>query len=139
MGSYDKTVLSPDPILYVYDFILSELEDPSTADASEMGVMFVAIDVFIVEVAIFEIDLLDQFAFDEEGKRSVNRGLRNDHFLVSQTQKEFIRIEVIMKRENLLNNHLPLRSVPESLLFDVFPEFSDRFHDLAIIIETHFR
>lgn len=139
MRSYDKTVLLPDLIPNFHEFIVSNLKDPSAADTSEMAVMFVTIDVFIVEVAIFEIDFLDQFAFDEEGKSSVNRGLRNDHFLVSQTQKELIRIKVIMKRENLLNDHLPLRCVPQPLLLDVFPEFLNRVHNLAIIIETHSR
>jgi len=96
MRGYDETVLFPHLVLNLCDFVIRELKDPSAADASEMAVMFVTINVFIVEMTILEIDLLDQSTFHEEGNGSVNRSLGNYLFLVSQAQKELIHIEVIM-------------------------------------------
>ena len=74
--------------------------------------MFMAIDMFIMEVAILEKDLFDQSTLDEQRNRSVNRRLGNDLFLISHAEEKLIHIEVVMSRKNLLNDHLPFRSVP---------------------------
>lgn len=111
MRRYDETVLFPDQILDLYDFIICKLKVPAAADAPEVAVMFMTIDMFIMEVAILEEDLFDQSTFDEERDDSVNRSLGNDLFLVSHAEKKLIHIEVIMDRKDLLNDHLPFRSV----------------------------
>ncbi len=141
MRGYDETVLSPDLFLNLFDFIIRELKVPSAADAPDVTVMFMSIDMFIVEVAILEKDLFDQSTLDEQGNSSVNRSLGNDLLLVSHAQKKPIYIEVIMSRKNLLNDHLPFRRVPKPSFLDITPEFSNLIHDLAnpIIIETHFQ
>jgi hypothetical protein len=56
-----------DPFLNSNEFIIPKFEDLTTADASEMGVMPVAVDVFVMEVSVLEINLSDQTAFNEEG------------------------------------------------------------------------
>ena len=73
--------------------------------------MFMTIDMFIMEVSILEKDLFDQSTFDEERDDPVNRSLGNDLFLVSHAEKKPIHIEVIMDGKDLLNDHLPFRSV----------------------------
>ena len=82
MGCYRKVVLFPNPALNGPDFIICKLNDPAAADASEVAVMFVTVDVFIVEVPVLEIDLLDQSAVDEEGDSPVQGGLGDPFFLV---------------------------------------------------------
>jgi hypothetical protein len=112
MRSYDETVFFPDPILNFQYFIICELKGPSTADAPQVAMMFMTIDMFIMEVAILEIDLLDQAAFDKEGEGSVNRSLGKYLVLFSHTKKKLIHIEVVVDRKNFFNDHLPFWSVP---------------------------
>lgn len=101
--------------------------------------MFMTVDMFVMEVTVLKIDLLDQSTFNEQGNGSVKRSLRNPLFLVSQTEKKLIYIKVIMERKNLLNDYFPFRSVSEPLLLDIFPKFMNFIHDRTIIIETHFQ
>jgi len=102
-------------------------------------VLFVTIDMFIVEVTILEIDLLDQSTFDEKGNGSVDRRPRNDLFLVPQSQKKLIHVKVIVNRENLLDNRLPFRGVAKSLVSDKCTKFSNLVHNDTIIVETQFQ
>jgi hypothetical protein len=139
MGCYGKVVLFPDPGLNGHDFIICKLNDPSAAHASEVTVMFVAIDVFIVEMPVLEIDLLNQSAVDEERDGPVEGGLGDPLLLVPQPQEELIHIEVIVDREDLIDNRLPFRRVAEPLFLDVFAKLFDGIHDEAIIIEIHYQ
>jgi hypothetical protein len=137
MRSQNETISLSDPILYIEDFILGELEDRPTADAPKMRVVPMTINVFIVQVTVLEIHLFDQSALDEKGDGSVYRSPGNDSFLISQTEKKLVRIEVIMNREDLPNDHLPFSCVPKSLLSNVCSKSLDGIHGSAIIIETH--
>ena len=101
--------------------------------------MLVAIDVLIVEVPVLEIDLLDQSAVNEEGDGPVEGGLGDSFFLVSQSQKELIHVEMIVDREDLIDNRLPFRRVAQPLFLDVFSKFLDGIHVHAIIIEIHYQ
>lgn len=139
MGSYDETVRFLDLILNSYDFVIGKLHDSSAADASDVAVVPVTIDMFVMEVTIRKIDLLDQSTLDQEGNGSVDRSLGNYLSLVSQTQKKIIHIKVIMGRKNLLNDRLPFRCVPEPLLLDILSEFLNFVHDETIFIEIHFQ
>jgi len=139
MGCYSKIVLFPDPALNRRDSVICKLNDPSAADTSEVTVMFVAIDVLIVEMAVLEIDLLNQSAVDEEGDGPVQGGLGDPLLLVPQPQEELIHIEVIVDREDLIDNRLPFRRVAEPLFLDVFAKLFDGIHDEAIIIEIHYQ
>jgi hypothetical protein len=139
MGCYSKIVLFPDPGLNDPDFIICKLNDPSAADTSEVTVMFVAIDVLIVEMAVLEIDLFNQSAVDEEGYGPVQGGLGDPFFLVPQSQKELIHVEVIVDSEDLINDRLPFRRVAEPLFLDVFSKLLDGIHDRTIIIEIHYQ
>ena len=78
--------------------------------------MFMTIDMFIMEVSILEKDLFDQSTFDEERDDPVDRSLGNDLFLVSHAEEKPIHIEVIMNRKDLLDDHLPFRSVSKPSL-----------------------
>lgn len=139
MGCYSKAVLFSDPVLNGPDFIFRKLDDPPAAYASQVAVMLVTIDMFIVEMAVLEIDLLDKAAFDEEGDGPVQGGLGDPLFLVPQPQEELIHVEVVVDSENLLDDRFPLRRVAKPLFFDVFPKFLDGNHDYTIIIEIHFQ
>lgn len=85
MGCYRKVVLFPDPALNGPNLIICKLNDLSTTHTSEVAVMFMTIDVLIVEMTVLEIDLLDQSAVDEEGDGPVEGGLGDSFFLVSQS------------------------------------------------------
>jgi hypothetical protein len=139
MGCYSKAVLFPDPGLNGSDYIICKLNDPAAADTSEVAVMFVAIDVLIVEMAVLEIDFLNQSAVDEEGDSPVEGGLGDSFLLVSQPQKEFIHVEVIVDGKDFLNDRLSLRGVSHPLFLDVFPELLDGIHDHTITIEIHYQ
>ena len=139
MGCYRKVVLFPNPALNGPDCIICELNDSAAADTSEVAVMFVAIDLLVMEVAVLEIDLLNQSTIDEKRDGPVEGGLGDPLFLVPQPQKELIDIEVIVDRENLIDNHLPFRCIAESLFLNVFAKFLDSVHDLTIIIEIHYQ
>jgi hypothetical protein len=104
-----------------------------------MTVVLMTINMLIMEMAILEIDLFDQAAFNEEGNGSVNRGLRDPLLLVSQTDKKAISIEMVMSRKDLFDDQFSLRRVPKALFSDVFPKFLNFIHNDVIIIETHFQ
>jgi len=139
MGCYSKVVFFPDAALNDPDFIICKLNDPAAAHASEVTVLFLAIDVFIVEMPVLEIDLLNQSAVDEERDGPVEGGLGDPLLLVPQPQEELIHIEVIVDREDLIDNRLPFRRVAEPLFLDVFAKLFDGIHDEAIIIEIHYQ
>ena len=84
MGCYGKAVLFPDFSLNAHDFIICKLDDPAAGDTSKVAVMFMAVDVLVVEMAVFEIDFFNQSAVDEEGDGSVQGGLGNPLLLVPQ-------------------------------------------------------
>lgn len=128
MRGYNETVLLPDLILNPHDFTTRKLEDFPATDTSEVTVVFVTINVLIMEVTVFEIDLLDEATLNEEGNRSVDRRLGNDLFLVSQPKKKLVHIKVVMIRKDLLNDHLPFRCPPKPSLLDVLSEFLDLVH-----------
>jgi hypothetical protein len=111
MGCYSKAVFLPDPSLYGSDLIICKLNDSAAVDTTKVAVMLVTIDVLIVEVAVLEIDLLNQSTFNKEGDGPVEGGLGDSLLFVPQTQKEIIHVEVIMDREDLLDNRFPLRRV----------------------------
>jgi hypothetical protein len=120
------------------DFVFWEFNDPPAANTSQVAVISVTVDMFIMEVAILEIDLLDQSTFNEQRKGSVDRGLANGFVLVPQTKKKLIHIEVTVNRENGPDDRLPFRSVPQPFLLDKFPKFLNFIHDRSIIIiEIH--
>ena len=73
--------------------------------------MLVTIDVLIVEVVVLEIDLLNQSTVYKEGDGPVEGGLGDSLLFIPQTQKEFVHVEVIMDREDLINDYLPFRRV----------------------------
>lgn len=139
MGCYSKAVLFFDPRLNDPDCIICKLNDPAAVDTSKVAVMFVAIDALIVKVAILEIDLLNQTTVDEKGDGPVEGGLGDPLVFVSQTQEEFIDVEVIVEGKDFLNDHLPLRGVSHPLFLDVFPKFLEGIHDRAIFIEIHYQ
>jgi hypothetical protein len=139
MGSDGKIVLFSDFTLDAYDFIICKLDDPAAADTSKVAVMFVAIDVLVVEMAVLEIDLLNQSAVDEEGDGPVQGGLGDPLLLVPQPQKEFIHIKMIVDGEDLIDNRLAFRRIPQPLFFDVFAKFLDGVHNSTIIIEIHYQ
>lgn len=97
--------------------------------------IFVSIDVFIIEAASIEINRLDEPAFDEKGDSPVQGCLGDPFSLVPQSQKKSIHIEVVVNREDLLNDRLPLRRPSKPLCLDIFPKFINRIHDPTIIIE----
>jgi hypothetical protein len=138
MGCYSKVVLFPNPALNGPDFIICKLNNPATADTSEVAVMFVAIDVLIVKVSVLKIDLLNQSTVDEEGDGPVEGGLGNPLLLVPQPQKELIDIEVIVDREDLIDNHLPFRRVAEPLFLDVFAKLLDGIHDHTLLLRFNY-
>jgi len=88
---------------------------------------------------VLEIDLLNQSAVDEERDGPVEGGLGDPLLLVPQPQEELIHIEVIVDREDLIDNRLPFRRVAEPLFLDVFAKLFDGIHDEAIIIEIHYQ
>jgi hypothetical protein len=139
MGCHSKAVLFPNTILNGPDFIICKLNDPAAANTSEVTVMFVAIDVLIVEMAVLEIDFLNQSAVDEEGDGPVEGGLGDALLLVPQPQKELIHVEVIVDREDLIDNRLPFRRVSQPLFLDVFTKFLYSIHGRTIIIEIHYQ
>jgi hypothetical protein len=130
-----KVVLFPDAFLHDPDFIIFELYDPSTTVAPEVRMIFMAIEWFIVEMAVLKINLPDQTAFDKKGDGSIEGCLGDPLFPVSQSQKELIHIEVVMSRKDLLNDRLSLGRLAKSLLLYVVSKCSNRLHTLAIIIE----
>ncbi len=78
-----KVVFFADTFLQGPYFIIFKLYDPPATVASEVRMILVTIDVFIVEMPILEIDLLDKAAFDEEGYSPVKGGLGDPFSLVS--------------------------------------------------------
>lgn len=138
MGCYCKVVPLPDPILNGPDCIICKLNDPAAADTSEVAVMLVAIDVFVVEVAILEIDFLNQTTVNEERNGPVEGGLGDPLVLVSQTHKEFIDVEVIVDGEDFLDDRFPLRGVSHPLFLDVFPKFLYGVHNTLFLLRLIF-
>jgi hypothetical protein len=139
MGSDDKIVFFSDFTLDAHDFIICKLDDPAAAATSKVAVMFVAIDVLVVAMTVLEIDLLNQSTVDEEGDGSIQGGLRDSLLFIPQTQKEFVYVEVIVDREDLINDHLPFRRIPQPLFLDVFAKFLDGVHNSTIIIEFQYQ
>lgn len=139
MGCYSKAILFPDSSLDGPNCIICKLNDPATVDTSEVAVMFVAINALVVKVTILEINLLNQTAVNEEWDGPVEGGLGDPLILVSQTQEEFIDVEVVVDSEDFLNDRLPFRGVSHPLFFDVFPKFLNGIHDHAIFIEIHYQ
>jgi hypothetical protein len=139
MGCYRKVVLFPDPALNAVDFIICKLNDSAAVDTTKVAVMLVTIDVLVVKVAVLEIDLLNQSAIYKEGDGPVEGGLGDSLLFVPQPQKELIHVEVIMDREDLINDCLPFRSVAKPFFLDIFAKFLYGFHDLTIIIENHYQ
>jgi hypothetical protein len=139
MGCYRKVVLFPNPGLNGPDFIICKLNDSAAADTSEVAVMFVAIDLLVMEVAVLEINLLNQSTVDKEGDCPIQGGLGDPLLLVPQPQEELIDIEVIADREDFIDNRFPFRCIAEALFLNVFAKFLDSVHDLTIIIEIHYQ
>jgi hypothetical protein len=102
-------------------------------------VMFVAIDVLIVEMAVLEIDLFNQSAVDEEGDGPIEGGLGDRFSFIPQTEVEFIHVEVIVDGENLINDRLTLRCIAQPLFPDIFPKFLYGIHGGTIIIEIQYQ
>ena len=82
MGCYRKVILFANPTLNGLDFIICKLNDPAAADTTEVAVMFMAIDVLVVQMAVLEIDLFDQSAVDKKGDGPVKGGLGDPLLLV---------------------------------------------------------
>jgi len=82
MRSNCEIVLSADIILKVQDFIICELKNTAAANASKMAVMFVTVNMFVMQMPVLEIDLLDEATFDEKRDRPVNGSLGNSLLLV---------------------------------------------------------
>lgn len=101
--------------------------------------MFMTIDVFIVEMPVCEIDLFYQSTVDQEGDGPIQGCLGDPLLLVPQSQKEFIHIEVIVERKDLLDDRLPFRRVAQPPFPNVSPKLLYGIHDRTIFIENQFQ
>jgi len=138
VGCREKSIPLADLILNPYDLIIRKFNDFPATNASEMAVLLVAVNVLVVKMTVLEVDLLDQSTLDKKGNRSVYRGLGNTSLSAPETQIKVIHIEMIMGRENLANNHLSLRCVPETSIFDKFPKSVDLVHGCVSLLRFNF-
>jgi hypothetical protein len=135
MSGDGKVVFLRNAGLDFLDFVISKLNNSTACNTPKMAMVFMPQEALIMEVTIFKIDLLDQSAFDKEGDSPVERGFGNLLLFVSEAYKEFIHVEMIMGRKDLLDDRLSLRRLTKALFLYKFPKSVNRIHDGTVIIE----
>jgi hypothetical protein len=81
-----------------------------------MAMVVMAVYVFVVKVAVFEIGLLNQTGLQQQGNDAVNGRLGDLLAFPFQAQIQLVHIKVIMFGEDLFNDDFPFRCVPKSFV-----------------------
>jgi hypothetical protein len=102
---------------------LLKLNNLSAIQTPKVAVVFMAIDVFVMEVAVFKIGLLNEAGFQKIRNEAVYGGLGDLFFLVFQPQIELIYVEVIMCGKDLLDDGLTLRGISKPLFANKLSEY----------------
>ena len=99
------------------------LEHRTAVEADQMVVMAVAEDVFVMGVLVVPADLLDETAFEEQGKGPVYGGPRDPDILLPHAGEEFFGIEVAVAGEDLSEDRPSLIRELEALLAEKLLEY----------------
>lgn len=109
-------------LLQSLDPILSELDEPAAAHAEHMVV--VSGNVLVLGPFLAPEYLPQHAARFQMRQSAVDRRTRHLHALRTQALVEFVRVEMIVARDNLLQNPLALPRADEVLLAQMSLEFS---------------
>jgi hypothetical protein len=95
-----------------------------------MAMVLMAIDMLIVHMAILIKDFLHQATFHQQGERPIERGPGDALAFGSKARVKFIHIKMVVLREHLRQNGLPLRGETHSFPGQKFLEhFPFGFHN----------
>jgi hypothetical protein len=101
---------------------VDKLHDFAAVKAAQMTVMSMAINGFVVHMAVFVPDFPDETAFHNKGNIAINGSLGDPAPLLSQPQVQFVHVEMAMTGKYLPNDLFPLRRIPQPFLADERPE-----------------
>jgi len=100
-----------------------KLLDLPAAQAPQVIVVGVAVNVLVMPVAFAKVHLPDQAAVNEQGESPVDGGLRDlDPFLL-EPEIEAVHVEVAVNLEDLLENPLSLRSAAQFAVADIILKY----------------
>jgi hypothetical protein len=107
-----------------------ELLDLAAAQAEEMVVVGVAVDMLVVPVAVAEIDFPDEAAIDQQRQGPIDGGLGDLGALAFELQIKLIYVKVAVDREDLPENLLALRGAPQPPSSNIILKYLEfGFHD----------
>jgi hypothetical protein len=116
---------------------LLKLLDFAAAQAAEMIMMVVAVNMFVVPVSFKKIHLTDEAAIHKEGQRPVNGGLGDLGAFALEQQIKLIHVKMAVPGKNFPQNLLALGGAPQAPLPDIFLKYLEfGFHHCVIVIEN---
>jgi hypothetical protein len=119
--SLDPIIIGPGQVLLQeLQKGLLKLHHLAAAQAPEMGMLRMAVDMLVMPVAVGEIHFPDEAAFPKQGQDPVNGGPGDLDPFLPELQVELVHIEVAVNLKDLLEHPLPLRGAPESPPADKF-------------------
>jgi hypothetical protein len=88
-----------------------------------VAVVFMPIDVFVVQMTILEVGLLDEAALKQQGNGTVDRGLGNFLILTPEQRVKFIHVKMVMDGEYRSDYLFTLWCFSQTLIANKFPEY----------------
>ena len=117
-----------DAVFEGVDVLVFELDDLLTIHTNEMIVMGVADKIWIVMLLVLaEIDLLEQSAFHQERKGSINRGARHRRLNVPGLHQQLFGRIMLRGAEGCLDDRFTLDCLTQSAFFDEMIDFLAEF------------
>jgi len=100
-----------------------ELQDLPAAQAAQVIVVGVAVNMLVMPVALAEVHLPDQAAIDEQGQGPVNGGLGDLDPLLPELQIKAVHVEMPVNFEDLPENPFPLRRAAQLPAADIILKY----------------
>ena len=65
VSSYEKIITFPDLPFYIFDSFFGKFNHLASIETTKVAVVFMPIDMFVVQVTILEVGLLDEAALEQ--------------------------------------------------------------------------
>jgi hypothetical protein len=123
VSSNEKIITFPNLPLYILDSFFGKFNHLATIQTTKVAVVFMSIDMFVVQMTILEVGFLDEAALEQQGNGTVNRGLGNFLILTPEQRVKFIHVKMVMDGEYRSDYLFTLGCFSQTLIANESPEY----------------
>lgn len=120
-----KAVFPADPILQFREFVTDEFDNRAAFVANQVLVLGIAVVVFVMR-ARSEVEFAEQARLHENAKRTIDGRAADAEVLFLEAGDQFIRFEMLVLFEDVLDHAHPLAGPLEPLDLEKLSKFIDR-------------